>query len=110
MREAAASVSRITWGRGLRGLADGVGVAGVMSVIWSVPAANQCRSFEPKSHPLTLHHMLSTRRASSLIRSGDHAGSQTRLILTTPTPGTLQTAFSTWVGSSPAAGQFGVVR
>src|SRR5215475_9967935 len=54
------------------------------------------------------HHMLRTRRASSLIRSGDQAGSQTRLILTTPTPGTLATAFSTMVGNSPAAGQFGV--
>jgi len=29
--------------------------------------------------------------------------------LTTPTPGTLATAFSTMVGNSPAAGQFGVV-
>ena len=29
--------------------------------------------------------------------------------MTTPTPGTLATAFSTMVGSSPAAGQFGVV-
>ena len=32
-----------------------------------------------------------------------------QMTLTTPTPGTLATAFSTIVGSSPAAGQFGVV-
>ena len=31
------------------------------------------------------------------------------MTLTTPTPGTLAIAFSTMVGSSPAAGQFGVV-
>ena len=31
------------------------------------------------------------------------------MTLTTPTPGTLATAFSTIVGRSPAAGQFGVV-
>ena len=31
------------------------------------------------------------------------------MTLTTPTPGTLATAFSTIVGNSPAAGQFGVV-
>src|ERR1700686_5236451 len=55
------------------------------------------------------HHIFSTRRASSVIRSGVQAGSQTRLTLTMPTPGTLATAFSTIVGDSPAAGQFGVV-
>src|SRR5437764_15097079 len=60
-------------------------------------------------HAVTLHHILSTRRASSVIRSGVQAGSQTRLTLTTPTPGTLATAFSTICGNSPAAGQFGVV-
>ena len=32
------------------------------------------------------------------------------MTLTTPTPGTLATAFSTICGNSPAAGQFGVVR
>src|SRR5215469_14062912 len=106
MRAAAASVRRMTCGRGRRGLATGLDGADVMSVIWSVPSAYQCRFSKPESHPLRLHHILSTSLASSLIRSGDHAGSQTRLILTTPTPGTLATAFSTWVGNSPAAGQF----
>jgi len=57
--------------------------------------------------PRNAHHILRTRRASSVIRSGVHGGSQTRLTLTVPTPGTLATAFSTMVGSSPAAGQFG---
>src|SRR5579872_7526153 len=59
--------------------------------------------------PPNAHHILRTRRASSDMRSGVHAGSQTRLTLTTPTPGTLATAFSTICGNSPAAGQFGVV-
>src|ERR1700716_1899849 len=62
-----------------------------------------------KLYPLTHHHILRTRRASSDMRSGVHAGSHTRLTLTTPTPGTLATAFFTMVGNSPAAGQFGVV-
>ena len=39
------------------------------------------------------------------MRSGVHAGSQTKFTLTTPTPGTLAIAFSTMVGNSPAAGQ-----
>src|ERR1700676_2607134 len=60
-------------------------------------------------YPLTLHHILRTRRASSVIRSGVQAGSQTKLTLTMPTPGALATASSTIVGNSPAAGQFGVV-
>src|ERR1700722_20766019 len=94
-------------GRGF-GLAAGVGAAGVISVMWSIPAANQCRLFFPVNRlrliPLTHHHILRTRRASSLIRSGVQAGSHTRLTLTTPTPGTLATAFSTIVGNSPAAG------
>src|SRR6202158_2317821 len=60
-------------------------------------------------HARTLHHILRTRRASSVILSRVHAGPQTRLTLTRPTPGTLATAFSTIVGNSPAAGQFGVV-
>src|SRR6185437_8506599 len=91
-------------------LAEGTGDACVISVIWSVPTANQCHAFKSNRWPLTLHHILSTRRASSLIRSGDQAGSQTRFTFTTPTPGTLAIAFSTWVGNSPAAGQFGVVK
>src|SRR6185295_5851875 len=55
------------------------------------------------------HHIFSTRRASSVMRSGVHAGSHTILTLTWPTPGTLATAFSTICGISAADGQFGVV-
>src|SRR3981081_721357 len=55
-------------------------------------------------HALTLHHILRTRRASSVILSGVHAGSQTRLTLTRQTPGTLATAFATICGNSHAAG------
>jgi hypothetical protein len=58
MRCAAASVSFITCGRGRSfGLDAGVGVAGVMSVMWSIPMANQCRLFsreQAKTEPLTL--------------------------------------------------------
>src|SRR6516162_5681554 len=39
--------------------------------------------------------MLSTARASSDMRLGSHGGSQTISTLTSPTPGTLATAFST---------------
>src|SRR5882757_2818888 len=46
IRCAAASVSFITCGRGRGfGLDTGVGEAGVMSVMWSIPKANQCRLF-----------------------------------------------------------------
>src|SRR6478736_4621405 len=49
IRAAAASVSLMTCGRGRGfGLEAGAGEAGVMSFIWSVPAANQCRSFSVK--------------------------------------------------------------
>src|SRR3979409_31046 len=91
-------------GRGF-GLEAGAGEAGVMSVMWSIPAANQCQSSSRKA--VKHHHILSTRRASSDIRSGVQAGSHTRLTLTMPTPGTLATAFSTMVGNSPAAGALG---
>ena len=50
IRCAAASVSFMTCGRGRGfGLAAGAGEAGVMSVMWSIPAANQCRSFSMNS-------------------------------------------------------------
>src|SRR5262244_3481773 len=55
------------------------------------------------------HHMLSVARASSDIRVWSQGGSQTMLTLTSPTPATLATAFSTMVGSSCADGQLGVV-
>src|SRR5437764_11847533 len=84
IRAAAASVSFITWGRGRLGLA---GVVVVISVIYSVLAEHQ-------SGLVRLHHMFRTRRASSLMRSGVQAGSQTIFTLTWPTPGTLATAFS----------------
>src|SRR5882724_6080469 len=48
MRCAAASVSFMTCGRG-RGLEAGKGEAGVMSVMWSIPAANQCQSSSRKA-------------------------------------------------------------
>ena len=56
-----------------------------------------------KLYPLTHHHILRTRRASSDIRSGVQAGSHTRLTLTIPTPGTLATAFSTMVENAVAS-------
>src|SRR5262249_17393093 len=55
------------------------------------------------------YHMLSTSRASSDMRLGSQGGSHTRLTLTSRTPGTLATAFSTMCGSSAADGQLGVV-
>jgi hypothetical protein len=36
----------MTCGRGRRGFVEGAEDAGVMSVIWSVLTANQCRFFE----------------------------------------------------------------
>src|SRR5215471_19047346 len=59
--------------------------------------------------PQLFHHILSTARASSDMRLGSQGGSHTMLTLTSPTPGTLATAFSTMVGSSCAEGQLGVV-
>src|SRR5712692_1838472 len=56
------------------------------------------------------HHILRTERASSDIRLGSQGGSQTMLTLTSPTPATLATAFSTMEGSSCAEGQLGVVK
>ena len=43
------------------------------------------------------------------IRLGSQGGSHTMSTLTTPTPGTLATAFSTMLGNSCAEGQLGVV-
>jgi hypothetical protein len=52
--------------------------------------------------------MLRTTRASSDIRLGQ-GGSQTTLTSTFPTPGTVETAFSTITGTSCADGQLGEV-
>src|SRR6185312_4631784 len=57
----------------------------------------------------THHHIFNTSRASSDIRLGSHGGSQTTSTLVSLTPGTLETAFSTKIGSSCADGQFGEV-
>jgi hypothetical protein len=70
------------------------------------PPVNSVVSGAPELHP---HHMLSTARASSDIRLGSQGGSHTMLTLTSPTPATLATAFSTMIGSSCAEGQLGVV-
>src|SRR5215467_8918336 len=48
-------------------------------------------------------------RASSDMRLGSQGGSHTIFTFTSPTPGTLATAFSTMVGNSCAEGQLGVV-
>src|SRR5207247_744873 len=57
MRCAAASVSFMTCGRGRGfGLETGAGAAGVMSVMWSIPAANQCPSSSRK--PVKFAHDL----------------------------------------------------
>src|SRR5579875_3553557 len=88
MRDAAASVSRITWG--LDRTID-------MSILASKPDVG------------TGHHMFNTRRASSDIRLGSHGGSQTTSTLVSFTPGTLDTAFSTRIGNSCADGQLGDV-
>ena len=53
--------------------------------------------------------MLRTTRASSDIRLGSQGGSHTTLTSTFPTPGTVETAFSTITGSSCADGQLGEV-
>src|ERR1700730_16472989 len=88
IRAAAASVNFITCGRG-RGFAlAGVVDDGVISVIYSILAGHQSRHLYVSSlspNLLTLHHMLRTRRASSVMRSGVHAGSHTMLTLTWPT-------------------------
>src|SRR5205085_11699616 len=55
------------------------------------------------------HHMFNVARASSDMRLWSQGGSQTMFTLTGPTPATLDTAFSTMIGSSCADGQFGVV-
>src|ERR1700730_6291269 len=89
MRSAAASVSRITWGRGR---------AVAMAVLYLVL----------NSENLT-HHMFRTSRASSDIRLGSQGGSHTTSTLVSFTPGTLETAFSTMMGSSCAEGQLGEV-
>src|SRR5262249_30341596 len=57
--------------------------------------------------PTATHHIFNTSRASSDIRLGSHGGSQTTATLVSFTPGTLDTAFSTMIGRSCAAGQFG---
>src|SRR4029079_6837100 len=62
MRWAAASVSFMTCGRGGGfGLEAGVGALGVISVMWSIPAANQCQSSSLKADNAH-HHILRTRR------------------------------------------------
>src|SRR5262245_18680804 len=53
--------------------------------------------------------MLSSSRAASLIRLMSQGGSNTRLTLTWPTPGTEAAAFSAQSGMSPATGQPGAV-
>src|SRR5271169_1793266 len=53
--------------------------------------------------------MLRTTRASSDIRLGSQGGSQTTLTSTFPTPGSVETAFCTIIGSSCADGQLGEV-
>src|SRR5882757_10217655 len=82
IRCAAASVSFITCGRGRGfGLETGVGEAGAMSVIYSFLAAHQCCLLQLHTswpRDATPYHILRTRRASSVILSGVHAGSQTR--------------------------------
>src|SRR3984885_9249975 len=70
IRCAAASVSFITCGRGRGfGFAAGVGELGVMSVIYSVLAANQCCQF----HSFSFEHDLVGKPASTF---PDHALSQ----------------------------------
>src|ERR1700709_536370 len=82
IRAAAASVSFITCGRGRAfALADVVD-DGVISVICSILAGHQSRHLYVSSlnpNPLTHHHMLRTRRASSVMRAGVHGGSHTIL-------------------------------
>src|SRR4029450_8662764 len=55
------------------------------------------------------HHIFNTSPASSDILLGSHGGSHTTATLVSFTPGTLDTAFSTMIGKSCAAGQFGDV-
>ena len=66
MRSAAASVSRITWGRG-RGSAWSPAVGDSSHVVHLVQSrSNQCRHLLQALEPAhNAHHMLSTRRASS---------------------------------------------
>src|SRR6266567_2584134 len=98
MRSAAASVSRITCGLGLGWPIAFVLLASLgLASMWDDPTLS------------ATYHMLSTARASSDIRLGSQGGSQTIATLASPTPATLETAFSTIVGSSCADGQFGVV-
>jgi len=92
MRNAAASVSRITW-------------VGVGALPWQ-SSFGLYVVFLPET---CSHHILSTSRASSDIRLGSQGGSHTTVTLVSLTPGTLETAFSTMIGSSCADGQLGDV-
>src|SRR5215467_3553672 len=103
MRAAAASLRRMTCNLGLGFVVDGVAIVFLVeSIISYVAPRGPERNFP--------HHMFKATRASSDMRLWSQGGSQTTLTATSPTPGTLATAFSTMFGSSAADGQFGVVR
>lgn len=74
-----------------------------------LPSSRPSRSLTPPGSSV-VHHMSRATRASSDMRLWSQGGSKTMLTLTSFTPGTEATAFSTQTGISPATGQPGAVR